>query len=184
MTFTFKLFNVSDECTTYTESQCLAKCQSTNRLLDEFNADSTCPCKCNCLDFIGADCENKCQEEGKVAALGFTDQFGCLRCKCDCPPYHNNSCQTQCTQEDKIHITGVRSRFGCDICQCRCLNRDCDAECGDLEFRVKTGNHGCITSCQCICADDCEPNCHGCTDKGNYLQISITVKKKHVHNSI
>ena len=135
--------------------------------MGRFGADSTCPCTCNSPQFIGADCENKCQKEGKVTALGFTDQFGCLRCKCNCPPYHNNTCQTQCTQEDKIHVTGARSRFGCDICQCGCLNRDCDTECGDLEPRVTKGGQGCIVGCQCICADDCEPNCHGCISGNN-----------------
>ena len=167
MILTFKHFNVSDECTTYTEPQCLTKCESTNRLLGRFNEDSTCPCKCNCPDFIEADCENKCQKEGKVTKLGFTDQFGCLRCKCACPPYHNTSCQNQCIQEDKIHIVGAKSRFECDICQCGCLNRDCDTECGDLEPRVTTGSQGCIVGCQCICSDDCEPNCHGCIPGNN-----------------
>ena len=113
------------------------------------------------------DCENKCQEEGKVVTLGSQDQFGCLQCNCTCPPYHNTSCQTLCSQEGKFHIEGAKNRFGCDICQCGCLNRDCDAECGDLEFRVTTGSQGCIVGCQCICPDDCEPNCHGCIKKGN-----------------
>ena len=160
-------YNISDECTTYIESQCLTKCESTNRLLEEFNTNSMCPCKCNCPDFIHSDCEKHCQEEGKVTVVGFTDQFGCSQCKCTCPPYHNTSCQNQCSWEYKIHIAGARNRFGCDICQCGCLNRDCDTECGDLEFKVTKGSQGCIVGCQCICADGCEPNCYGCIRKGN-----------------
>ena len=168
LTFTFKLDYISDECAIYTEQQCQTTCYSTDRL-GEFNADSTCPCKCKCLDFVQSRCQKKCQEEEKVTALGFTDQFGCLRCKCDCPPYHNTGCQNQCTQEDKIHIPGAKSRFGCDICQCGCLNRDCNTECGDLEFRVVKGSQGCTVGCRCICADDCEPNCLGCIPPGNCL---------------
>ena len=161
-----RVFFLSVECTTYTASQCLAKCESTDRLLGEFNMDSTCPCKCNCPDFVQSECENKCQEEGKVMALGL-DQFGCSKCKCICAPYHNNTCQNQCSQENKIHIAGARNRYGCHICQCGCLNRDCDTECADLEFRVKKGSQGCIVGCQCACRDDCEPNCHGCIKKSN-----------------
>ena len=157
----------SVECTTYTEPQCRKKCESTGRVLREFNAESTCPCKCNCSDFIHSDCKKKCQEKGKAVALSFTDQFGCSQCKCACPPYHNTSCQNQCTQEDKIHIPGAKNRFGCDICQCGCLNRDCDMECRDLEFRVTKGTLACIMGCQCICADDCDPHCDGCIPKGN-----------------
>ena len=164
--FTFKLFNVSDECTTYTLSHIVKP--DVNPLLGKFNANSSCPCKCIYPDFVQSDCEMQCHEEGKIVALGSPDQFGCVRCKCACPPYHNTSCQTQCTQEGKFHIKGARNRFGCDICQCGCLNRDCDTECGDLEFRVKTGKHGCITSCQCICTDDCMPNFHGCIKAGEF----------------
>ena len=142
------------------------KCNSTDRLAD-FNVDPKCPCKCYCPDFLQSDCKKKCQEERKIVALGFTDQLGCSRCKCICLPYHNNICQNQCDQEEKIHIVGAKSRYGCDICQCGCLDRDCHTECGDLEFRIKTGSQGCIVGCQCICADDCEPNCHGCIKKGS-----------------
>ena len=131
-----------------------------------------CPCKCNCPDFVQSDCENKCQEEEKVVAQGFRDGFGCLRCKCNCPPYHNNTCQTQCSQEGKIHIPGAKSRFGCDICQCGCLNRDCNTECGDLEFRIKRGSHGCIVGCQCVYGDDCEKS--GCIPRGNCLNVLLS----------
>ena len=158
--------NISDECTTYTEIQCLAKCKNTNRRLEDFNSDSACPCVCKCPDFGQSSCKKECQEEGKVVVLGSQNQFGCLQCKCICPPYHDNTCQNQCDQEGKFHIVGAKNRFGCDICQCGCLNRDCHTECGDLEFRVKIGSQGCIVGCQCICPHDCAPNCHGCIKKG------------------
>ena len=143
-------------------------CESTGREVKVFNPDSTCPCECTCAEFSQSTCETRCKEQNQVMMYGSTDDHGCLDCQCTCGPYDSDSCHEFCDREEKLQVQGAKNRYGCDTCQCGCLNRDCDTECGDLEFRVKTGNHGCITSCQCICADDCMPNCHGCIKAGQF----------------
>ena len=156
----------SVECTTYIESLCTQKCQSISKAVKEFNMQSTCPCQCTCSEFIPSRCETDCQKQNKITVSGSTDQHGCLNCQCTCPPFHNDTCHSHCQQEGKLQVQGAKSRYGCDICQCGCLNRDCQAECGDLGYRRKTGDHGCIIGCQCICPEDCQPNCLGCINKG------------------
>ena len=164
---------ISDECTTYSQSQCIDKCNKTSRVFHEYGADSTCPCKCSCPEFNQVDCEMRCEKEGKQTLKGLQDQFGCMSCECFCVPFNNNICHDQCVLERKIQVVGARNRFGCDICQCGCLNRDCETECGNLEYRVTTGSQGCIVGCQCICPDQCEPNCHGCVKKGYFILNNI-----------
>ena len=160
-------FLISVECTTYTQSQCVNKCESKGGMVQEFGTDSTCPCKCGCPEFNQSNCEIQCQKERKQGVTGPKNQYGCLTCQCICPPFNNNICHEQCELENKIQVVGAKNRFGCDVCQCGCLNRDCETECGDLEYKTTTGNQGCIVSCQCICPDNCEPNCHGCVKKGS-----------------